>query len=189
MDILQFEPRFSETVGRLIYETDRQLFDLFFKNPENILEKLLRMGVCWDPERIILAFSEEEVLGVLAYDLEGSESGVIDLFRNLGPVDALRVMMMDLIDSMSTQRVEDGDLYIASLAVAPEARGQGVGFRLLQEAQMIAEDRGLDRLTLDVSPANTPALNLYSKFGFRFTGKKEIKILKRGFYQMELPLH
>lgn len=188
MDIVQFEPRFSETVGRLIYETDRQLFDLFFKNPEGTLEKLLRNGVCWDPERIILAASEGEVLGVLAYDLEGSESEFIDLFRKLGPMDALRVMMMDLIDSLSTQKVEDGDLYIASLAVAPEARGQGVGFRLLQEAQMIAEERGLDRLTLDVSPTNTPALNLYSKFGFRFTGKKEIKLLKREFHQMELPL-
>ncbi|MDI9614798.1 GNAT family N-acetyltransferase [Methanothermobacter sp.] len=160
MDIVQFEPRFSGTVGRLIYETDRQLFELFFKNPEGALEKLLRNGVCWHPERIIMAASEGEVLGVLAYDLEGSESGVIDLFRKLGPIDALRVMMMDLIDSLSTRKVEDGDLYIASLAVAPEARGQGVGFRLLQEAQMIAEERGLDRLTLDVSPTNTPALNL-----------------------------
>ncbi|MGB9837387.1 GNAT family N-acetyltransferase [Methanothermobacter sp.] len=189
MDIVRFEPRFLETAGRLIYETDRQLFDLFFKNPEVALEKLLRNGVCWDPERIIVASSEGEILGVLAYEIDNSKSGVLDLIRKLGPGDSLRVIMMDLIDSLSTQRVEDGDLYIASLAVAPEARGQGVGFRLLQEAQMIAEDRGLDRLTLDVSPTNTPALNLYSRFGFRLKGEKEIRILKRRFQQMELPLH
>ena len=190
MRVHQFRPTPSsrKAVSHLIYESDRQLFDWFFTEPDLIIEKLIDYGLYPGPDRIILASRGPQVIGALAYELEGAELRRLDLLRYLGPWDFLRFSAMDLIDSLSTLEIGEGDLYISSLAVSPRSRGTGVGFRLLEEARKIAEGSGLERLTLDVAQGNKPALNLYRKFGFRIKDESGIKILNRMFYRMELPL-
>jgi ribosomal protein S18 acetylase RimI-like enzyme len=61
--------------------------------------------------------------------------------------------------------------HLAQLAVAPDARGRGLAQTLLAEARAHA-GRVLraSRLSLLVSTANTPALTLYARAGFRHTG-------------------
>jgi GNAT superfamily N-acetyltransferase len=51
-------------------------------------------------------------------------------------------------------------------AVVPEFRGRGIGRALLAEAERLAVDRGLCKLTLEVQETNTPARTLYERFGF-----------------------
>lgn len=181
-------PSSRRSVSHLIYESDRQLFDWFFTDPDLIIEKLIAHGLYLDPDRIILASRGPEVIGALAYELKGAEISRLDLIRCLGPLDFLRFSAMDLIDSLSTLDLGEGDLYISSLAVSHGARGMGVGFRLLEEARKIAEEEGLERLTLDVAQSNRPALKLYRKFGFRIKDESGIKVLNRMFYRMELSL-
>ncbi len=56
---------------------------------------------------------------------------------------------------------------IAAMGLAPEARGQGLGRRLLSEAVEAARARGERAVYLEVIEQNTPALGLYTSFGFR----------------------
>jgi Acetyltransferases len=57
-----------------------------------------------------------------------------------------------------------------SIAVAPEARGQGVGKRLLSAVERAARIRGARAIRLEVSVSNKSALALYRKSGY---GMKE----------------
>jgi ribosomal-protein-alanine N-acetyltransferase len=62
-----------------------------------------------------------------------------------------------------------GSPYIASIAVAPEARGQGFGARLLRFAEEHFAGRG--NLFLLVSSFNRRAQNLYRRHGYEFVGE------------------
>ena len=52
------------------------------------------------------------------------------------------------------------------VAVLPEARGKGVGRRLLDAAETFARARDYGKLTLEVIEGNTVARSLYDSFGF-----------------------
>lgn len=76
-----------------------------------------------------------------------------------------------------------------SLAVAPEARGRGIGQTLLMAAAEDAQGRGADCIRLEVRASNEPAIALYARSGFQFTGSES------GYYddgedalKLELPL-
>ena len=56
-------------------------------------------------------------------------------------------------------------IYLEDLYVRPEARGQGVGFALLQEVARIACERGCGRLEWSVLDWNELALQFYKKLG------------------------
>jgi len=62
-----------------------------------------------------------------------------------------------------------GSPYIASIAVAPEARGRGVGSALLEFAERQFE--GGRHLFLCVSSFNTRARALYERHGYRAVGE------------------
>jgi ribosomal protein S18 acetylase RimI-like enzyme len=59
------------------------------------------------------------------------------------------------------------DLRIAALAVAGEARGQGLGSRLLEAVFAKARAEGFEAVRLEVVDTNTGARQLYERHGFR----------------------
>ncbi len=62
------------------------------------------------------------------------------------------------------------EFHITNIAVEPEYQQQGFGRRLLHRLLATARERGMRRATLEVRANNTPAQNLYKKFGFRPVG-------------------
>ncbi len=64
-----------------------------------------------------------------------------------------------------------------SLAVAPEARGRGLGERVLVAAEREATRQGSRRMRLEVRRANEAAQRLYRLRDFRLTGAR------RGYYE------
>ena len=58
-------------------------------------------------------------------------------------------------------------LYLNVLATLPEARGRGLGGRLLRLAEDIARDGSYPRLSLIVADANAGARRLYARAGYR----------------------
>src|SRR5215210_174237 len=56
---------------------------------------------------------------------------------------------------------------IAAMAVAPEARGKGLGKRIMQGVIDEAAERGDRSVLLEVFEHNTPAVNLYEGLGFK----------------------
>lgn len=62
-------------------------------------------------------------------------------------------------------------LYVDALAVAPEARRQGVATGLLDEASRLAAAAGLRAVALDTGIENTAARALYAAAGFQEGGE------------------
>ncbi|MGM0408756.1 MAG: ribosomal protein S18-alanine N-acetyltransferase [Bacteroidota bacterium] len=65
---------------------------------------------------------------------------------------------------------------IYSLAIAPEARGQGIGKKLLEYAEQLAKKNHIQKITLEVSEKNESAINLYKKQGY------QIEKTRAGYY-------
>lgn len=61
---------------------------------------------------------------------------------------------------------------VANVAVAPEARGRGVGARLLDEALDVARSRGVSAVYLEVRDSNAAARALYASRGFEEVGRR-----------------
>lgn len=59
---------------------------------------------------------------------------------------------------------------ILSIAVAPEARGQGAASQLLGGAMEYFKGQGVTRIRLEVRPDNLAAIRVYEKWGFILDG-------------------
>jgi ribosomal protein S18 acetylase RimI-like enzyme len=66
--------------------------------------------------------------------------------------------------------VHEGNMHVAGMWVAPEARGSGAGRALLDWVIEKARAEGYDVVTLDFIEGNAAAQRLYSGAGFRATG-------------------
>lgn len=64
------------------------------------------------------------------------------------------------------------EAHIATIAVHPEYRGQGIGRRLLASAVRDAIYRGAGLATLEVRASNLAAQNLYRRFRFEVVGSR-----------------
>lgn len=99
-------------------------------------------------------------------------------------VDALRLMLempgaFALLcpeEGFIIARVAADEAEILTLAVAPEARRQGVARRLLRAASRQAAENGAGRLFLEVAVGNAAARGLYEGAGFTVAG------LRRRYY-------
>ncbi|MBV7377466.1 GNAT family N-acetyltransferase [Maritimibacter dapengensis] len=66
-----------------------------------------------------------------------------------------------------------GTLYLGTLAVAPEARGQGLARRLMAAVMRIAHSRGEWGVSLDTWAEETRLIAFYGSFGFEAVGEAE----------------
>lgn len=61
---------------------------------------------------------------------------------------------------------------LLSVAVDPEARGRGLGRRLVEDGLERVREEGARTCYLEVRPANEPARSLYRSLGFRRIGRR-----------------
>jgi ribosomal-protein-alanine N-acetyltransferase len=80
-------------------------------------------------------------------------------------------------DGFVLARVAAGEAEILTLAVAPGARGKGLGRALLQAAIARARAMGAQTMFLEVGADNPAALALYAALGFTKVGDR------KGYYQ------
>lgn len=64
--------------------------------------------------------------------------------------------------------------YVNVLATLPEARGRGLGTRLLGVAEAIARDAGLGRMSVIVFDTNAGARRLYERLGYAERARRPI---------------
>lgn len=74
-------------------------------------------------------------------------------------------------------RAVAGEAELLTVAVAPEARGRGLGQRLVSRFLYQARLRGAEVAFLEVAEDNAPARRVYSRAGFTQTGRR------RGYYR------
>ena len=66
--------------------------------------------------------------------------------------------------------LEASEFHLASVAVEPDRRRQGLGLRLVRHIMTRARHRGCTRCRLEVRASNTAARALYEKLGFSDAG-------------------
>jgi len=64
----------------------------------------------------------------------------------------------------------EGEGRVASVAVLPQFRNQGIGRRLLTECEKHFSGNGLKRFSLEVDVDNEPAISLYTTKGYEISG-------------------
>ena len=69
---------------------------------------------------------------------------------------------------------KNDSLYIRSMAITPEARGQKIGERLLKEIEDYAVDGNYRKLFLNTTPFLARAIRLYETFGFVRCGSDDL---------------
>ena len=81
-------------------------------------------------------------------------------------------------------RVKTGHLgNIWGVFVAPEARGNHLGQKLIEAALAWGRERGLRRVSLTVETGNAPAISVYLKAGFTVYGvDREVLLVDGKFY-------
>jgi ribosomal protein S18 acetylase RimI-like enzyme len=135
------------------------------------------------PDRVVSAFSGDMLLGYLALRLDGTgpfDLGVPDFRRHFGAVEsvarfgALRVL---------ERREKPDEIFIDGFLVRPEARGGGIGAKLLEVGERIGRERGKSVFRVRVRADNTKAAAFYRRQGFVNEGASEISPLARLFRQ------
>ncbi len=131
--------------------------------------KVLGPGPGLDPGHTVLALRGDVLLGVMALkDRSGEAMGASlrDYARTYGRLRGpIRLALLALLGEGAPANT----LMVDALAVAAEARGQGVGGRLLGEAEAITTERGHRELALDVLADNLGAIRLYERNGYAIT--------------------
>ncbi len=65
-----------------------------------------------------------------------------------------------------------GEAEVLTLAVAPEARGRGLGAGLMAAALILAGQAGARAMFLEVAADNEPAIRVYDQAGFAPVGRR-----------------
>lgn len=88
-------------------------------------------------------------------------------------------------------QIGEGDYYLSSIAVRPEARCLGRGARLLEGIEAEARNTGAARMVLDVETDNDGAMRWYERLGYAVQLKSPVLRTKDRdfeFFQMVKPL-
>lgn len=186
-------------VSELIYETDAETFDFYFHKKEEASKKILKLvkngknTLGFENIYVITENCEENIKGIVVV-LKGNEASLINdfkaNFRALNLWDALKFSIFNFVDSLILAKLEDDDLYLASVAVDDSCRGKGIGTFILGKSLELARDMGFKRVVLDVDLKNEGALRLYERSGFKIFDKRSISWFggKEGVYNMEYVL-
>lgn len=62
---------------------------------------------------------------------------------------------------------KDAGLYVRSMAILPAARGQKIGWSLLEDVEQFARKQNCQRMFLSTTPFLHRAIRLYERFGFQ----------------------
>jgi ribosomal protein S18 acetylase RimI-like enzyme len=89
-----------------------------------------------------------------------------------GEREAIRIVELDgeHVGSIGLTDEGDGEAAIRWVVLSPEARGNGLGRRLLAEMLAFAEEHGYRRVWLETFSELTTAAQLYREAGFALTG-------------------
>jgi len=109
------------------------------------------------------AFAEEEWTDWAAGDASGEEKSTLLALRADEPVGLVAAYRDEEQQSL---------FHVVAMWVAPEARRQGIGRRLLDEIERWIASSGGDRIHLSVADQALPALRLYAAAGYEPDGER-----------------
>ncbi|MFW0717621.1 GNAT family N-acetyltransferase [Pedobacter sp. N23S346] len=150
----------GELAGKFANSNDSDiifnLFEYFFQQKENQ----------YSYQNTLVFTSDDEILGAInAYDgaqLYLLRKPLLDYLETQGNAQKLSV----------AQETEEGEFYIDTVSVKPEAQGKGIGKLLIYAAIDWAKELNHRQVGLLVEKNNPGALKLYQKIGFYIKNDK-----------------
>ena len=121
-----------------------------------------------DPDALALvAAMESEVVAGFG-PVRSDRTSVVDAAEMGPPAGAFVVLTVDgrVVAGGGVRRLEQGVGEIKRMYVLPEARGQGLGRRLLEAIEAAAAELGYERLRLDTADELVAAVALYRAAGY-----------------------
>ena len=124
---------------------------------------MIRKAVLGDLESIV---SMEQTFGAEAFSKRSLRHFILS--KNLvlvfiDPDTKCRIAYCIVLLRSDTSKAK---LY--SITVAEEARGRGIGRKMLEACEQYSRNFGRTEITLEVRANNQTAINLYQTFGFKF---------------------
>lgn len=113
-----------------------------------------------------LSFSNPWPISAYKYELTQNRSSVLWVAELNLPERAFSVV------GMIVAWLVHGEAHIATLAVHPEFRKEGIAKQLLVYTLGDAVHRGIQEAMLEVRESNQAAQNLYRQFGFEIVGRR-----------------
>ena len=148
-------------VAKLVYDVDYRTFDMLFKSQDSAVKTIARdlpkrgLG---DYFKVILD-DDGEIIGVLMI----YNSRVSHRFYLKSP----RLLIVDILDHFALADIEEGDLYLAEIAIDSKLRGQGIGSKVVFDVIDYAKSKNYRRVLIDADFRNSGAKSLYERIGFK----------------------
>lgn len=165
-------------VAKLIYETDDTLFPILFgtyKKAKPILLSLIqRSDNPFSHKWIHVYVEENKILGLIIFYSKKDKPSDHDFKHVMKGYPALRIGFMSLLFINILNPDIKESLYIQNLSVLKDERSKGVGTALLKGAYQEANDRSIQKVSLDVGLNNQKAMRLYLKEGFQLIKKRRL---------------
>ena len=126
-------------------------------------------------ENILISCEGNEIMGLaIGYRGGGKEEfkTLIKLLVSLRLNEFLSYLTLTarLLHGGFTPDIEDDEYYLSALAVEERYRRMGIGSLLLRRSIETARIKSCKNMVLEVDRGNEPAIGLYKKFGFGFSG-------------------
>ena len=119
---------------------------------------------------------------VTAYDKPFFENPRKEILDKSGYI-FLASLENEIVGSVALERITDKQYTLAKMGVKPGFQGLRIGQLLMDKALEKAEELNLESLVLYTNHQLFQALNLYSKYGFRFE-KLENQLVERATIKM-----
>lgn len=203
MSLIPAEPTREEArhFARLAQMASDDMFSQFFGSRASaVLESMFRLRDN-DGSYVHTAFllEDDAIAGMLhAYPAaitRQQESRTLWLYLRYAAWQIPRALaqgflLRDLLDFLG-RNLDEGDFYIAFLALYPACRGKGHSKTLLHEAERLGSASGCSHLTLDVDERNEIARAAYHRFGFEQVARSkqvELEGERFGLLRLSKPL-
>ncbi len=158
---LGFEEKDRDSLADIIWSAFHTKADWIYKNDAQKEKEVMRALPL--PENTIVARIGDKIVGFLVFKTSQT------IKAKNKPLEEAMMRHRNwrtLLFLLLSHKPEEDELYIFLIAASPEARGAGVGTRLLHAAYDIARERGLQCATLHVVQDNPRAKQLYNREGF-----------------------
>ncbi len=130
-------------------------------------KRVLVLARSFEPGHCVVAIRGDDLLGVAGFhDRDGSFTDHMTI-RTLRSTIGIRGTMRALpLLALLASEPKAGQLHLEGIAVSNQARGLGIGSRLIAMLEERARSEGFTGLTLEVVDTNPDARRLYERLGF-----------------------
>ncbi len=160
----------------IFYEAFAEKFRIGFSN-EGQVRRLFHDSI--NRDNCIVALRDDELLGILTHQTitqgEFFQLRLGAVFGRFWPWRALR-MLLNLL--LLNESAKPDEFIVSTISVSSDARGLGVGTRLMNAAEDLARQRDKNLMSLGVIGKNEAARRLYERLGYRVAASQQGRLIR-----------